>query len=161
MLPFKPPLRILVVFVAVSSVFLYLALFRRDLAYLAAKTLPLSNPDKLPPGTDLDDKTTFIQAFLDHEIDGPFNPVPIQKVCAAQKWNPDLTILCGAPQGGIGNVRNVFLTCIRYAMEAGGETQTPLSPPLLPFQDPSKTQAKPMLTPCRRLCDPRHHGPRQ
>lgn len=138
MLPFKPPLRILVVLVAVSSVFLYLALFRRDLAYLAAKTLPLSNPDKLPPGTDLDDKTTFIQAFLDHEIDGPFNPVPIQKVCSAQKWNPDLTIICGAPQGGIGNVRNVFLTCIRYAMEAGGKTQAPFPH----LSSPSKTQAR-------------------
>lgn len=127
MLPFKPPLRALMLFVAVSTAFLYFALYRHDLDYITTKILPLSKTDKLPEGTNLDDKATFIQAFLDHEIDGPFDPEPIQKVCASKKWNDNLTIVCGAPQGGIGNVRNVFLTCLRYAIEAGG-----WSPALVP-----------------------------
>ena len=111
-------------FVAASTAFLYFALYRHDLDYLTTKILPLSKTDKLPEGTNLDDKATFIQAFLDHEIDGPFDPAPIQKVCASKKWNDNLTIVCGAPQGGIGNVRNVFLTCLRYAIEAGGWSPT-------------------------------------
>ncbi|KFY30576.1 hypothetical protein V494_08106, partial [Pseudogymnoascus sp. VKM F-4513 (FW-928)] len=125
MLPFKPPLRLLMLFVAISTAFLYFALYRHDLDYLTAKILPLSKTDKLPEGTNLDDKASFIQAFLDHEIDGPFDPAPIQKVCANKKWNDNLTIVCGAPQGGIGNVRNVFLTCVRYAIEAGGAFVVP------------------------------------
>ncbi len=117
MLPFKPPLRALMLFVAASTAFLYFALYRHDLDYLTTKIPALGKTDKPP---NLDDKETFIQAFLDHEIDGPFDPAPIQEVCASKKWNDNLTIMCGAPQGGIGNVRNVFLTCVRYAIEAGG-----------------------------------------
>ena len=103
-------------FIIASSTIFYLALYTTDLGSLVATTLPLSRL-----GADLDDKETFIQAVLDHEIDGPFDPIPIQQVCASKKWNDDLTFICGAPQGGIGNIRNVFLTCLRYAIEAGGQ----------------------------------------
>lgn len=119
MLPFKPPLRALMLFVAVSTAFLYFALYRHDLDYLTTKILPLSG------STNLDNKSTFTKAFLNNEIDGPFDPVPIQEVCANKTWNDNLTIVCGAPQGGIGNVRNVFLTCVRYAIEAGGWSPSP------------------------------------
>ncbi|KFY82812.1 hypothetical protein V500_10317 [Pseudogymnoascus sp. VKM F-4518 (FW-2643)] len=125
MLPFKPPLRALMLLVAVSTAFLYFALYRHDLDALSAKILPLSKTDQPLEGTNLDDKATFIQAFLDYEIDGAFDPVPIRELCANKTWNDNLTIVCGAPQGGIGNVRNVFLTCVRYAIEAGGWSPTP------------------------------------
>ncbi|OAF62102.1 hypothetical protein VC83_01673 [Pseudogymnoascus destructans] len=125
MLPFKPPLRALMLFVAVSTAFLYFTLYRHDLHHLTTNILPLGKTDKLPKGTNLDDKASFIQAFLEHEIDGRFDPAPIQKVCASKTWNDNLTIVCGAPQGGIGNIRNVFLTCLRYAIEAGGAFVVP------------------------------------
>lgn len=106
-------------FIVASTAFLYFALFRHDLDYLSAKIRPFSKADKL------DDKATFVRAFLEHEIDGAFDPAPIREVCASKTWNDKLTIVCGAPQGGIGNVRNVFLTCLRYAIEAGGWSPNP------------------------------------
>lgn len=70
--------------------------------------------------SNLDDKATFVKAILENEFDSEFDPAPIKKVCDRTQWHAGLIFTCTPPQGGIGNVRNVFLNCIRYAMEAGG-----------------------------------------
>jgi hypothetical protein len=65
-------------------------------------------------------KRAFIQDVLQNEIDGPFDDSALAALCRTKTWMPGLIFKCEAPQGGIGNVRNVFLNCVRYAIEAGG-----------------------------------------
>lgn len=94
---------------------------------LAGPRIPHSFPSLIQGpiaagNVDLDDKGVFIRAFLDIEIDGPWDSKPIQKLCARTKWEEGLTFVCEAPQGGVGNVRNVFLNCVRYAIQAGGSS---------------------------------------
>lgn len=66
------------------------------------------------------EKGSFVKKALQTEIDGPFDGEWISRLCNSREWVPGLIAKCDAPQGGIGNVRNVFLNCIRYAIEAGG-----------------------------------------
>jgi len=65
-------------------------------------------------------KSIFVEQVLQTEIEGPFNNSAIVSLCNSKKWIPGLIFKCEAPQGGIGNVRNALLNCIRYAIEAGG-----------------------------------------
>jgi hypothetical protein len=62
----------------------------------------------------------FINTATQSAIDGPFNNSAIKNLCASKNWTEGLIAQCGTPQGGVSNVRNVFLNCLRYAMEAGG-----------------------------------------
>ncbi|KAH9207081.1 hypothetical protein DL95DRAFT_314324, partial [Leptodontidium sp. 2 PMI_412] len=66
-------------------------------------------------------KALFVQSLLadENEIDGPFNNSTLIELCKTRDWTPGLIFKCEAPEGGIGNVRNVFLNCVRYAIEAG------------------------------------------
>jgi len=66
-------------------------------------------------------KAAFLQAATEWEIDGPFNDQPLRKLCSSKRWMPGLIIKCDAAFGGVGNVRNIVLTCVRYAIEAGGK----------------------------------------
>jgi hypothetical protein len=72
-------------------------------------------------------KAVFVEAVLGTEIDGPIDNSALKELCKRKIWTPGLIFSCEAPQGGVGNVRNVFLNCVRYAIEAGGESA--LSPP--------------------------------
>ncbi|KAL1840387.1 hypothetical protein VTJ49DRAFT_513 [Mycothermus thermophilus] len=52
--------------------------------------------------------------------DAPFIPWPLSRVChETTTWNPHLIFLCDNNSGGIGNIRNYILTCLRYAIDAG------------------------------------------
>ncbi|KAJ4391820.1 hypothetical protein N0V93_005440 [Gnomoniopsis smithogilvyi] len=52
--------------------------------------------------------------------DAPFIAWPLARVCAeTTKWTPGLVFMCDNNSGGIGNIRNFILTCLRYAIEAG------------------------------------------
>lgn len=65
-------------------------------------------------------KAAFVEAALNTEIDGPIDTTALAELCRTKTWTPGLIFNCRAPQGGIGNVRNVILNCVRYAIEAGG-----------------------------------------
>lgn len=65
-------------------------------------------------------KNVFVEKAMKTEIDGHFDQTPIRELCGNTTWQDGLIFSCGAPQGGIGNVRNVFLNCVRYAIEGGG-----------------------------------------
>ncbi|GKT55286.1 alternative oxidase [Colletotrichum tofieldiae] len=67
----------------------------------------------------------FIKDFLEHEIDGRFDGTAIQSLCAAKKWTPGLLMSCDEAAGGIGEVRNAHLHCIRFAIEAGAALVLP------------------------------------
>ncbi|KAH8591362.1 hypothetical protein B0O99DRAFT_598224 [Bisporella sp. PMI_857] len=64
-------------------------------------------------------KASFIQDAADWEIDGQYDDSPLRELCSKTKWQPGLIFKCEAAYGGIGNVRNTVLTCVRYAIEAG------------------------------------------
>ncbi len=66
-------------------------------------------------------KAAFVESVLTTDIDGPFDNSPLVELCKSREWIPGLIFKCKAPQGGVGNVRNVFLNCVRYAIEVGGE----------------------------------------
>lgn len=46
---------------------------------------------------------------------------PLGRVCAETKVTEGLYFECDNNSGGIGNIRNFILTCIRYAIEAGAD----------------------------------------
>lgn len=52
--------------------------------------------------------------------DAPFIGWPLKRACdEVEDWVEGVTFLCDNNFGGVGNVRNFILTCIRYAIEAG------------------------------------------
>lgn len=55
----------------------------------------------------------------DYDFNGPYVGWPLERVCNETKWVPGLIYICDNNSGGIGNIRNFILTCIRYAIDAG------------------------------------------
>lgn len=54
------------------------------------------------------------------DADAPFIIWPLKRVCAEQAdWVEGLVFVCDNNFGGIGNIRQFILVCIRYAIEAG------------------------------------------
>ncbi len=54
------------------------------------------------------------------KADSPFIGWPLQRVCMeTPAWRPGIVFVCDNNSGGIGNIRNFILTCVRYAIEAG------------------------------------------
>jgi hypothetical protein len=73
-----------------------------------------------------DEKSLFISDFLEHEIDGYFDGSSIADLCKRNQWTPGLFLSCESPAGGVGNVKNAHLNCIRFAIEMGGMTRPKL-----------------------------------
>jgi len=82
-----------------------------------------------PSRTDIP-KDQFIAAILREPIEGLVDPDPIRKKCNETKFQEGLVWHCAAVKGGIGNVANELLNCVRYAIEAGGVFVLFLSIPL-------------------------------
>ncbi|KAI6717421.1 hypothetical protein JHW43_000077 [Diplocarpon mali] len=74
-------------------------------------------------------KSQFIADLLrdDNEIDGRFDNRTLVQLCRSRTWSPGLIFRCEAPAGGVANVRNAVLNCVRFAIEAGAATPVPLS----------------------------------
>lgn len=68
------------------------------------------------------EKVLFVGDFLESKADDDFDGEPIASLCWAKNWTGGLVFNCDAPTGGIGVVRNVHLNCIRFAIEAGGQS---------------------------------------
>jgi hypothetical protein len=89
----------------------------------------LGRPYSLPPhiplnpysGTPESPQVPAIDVF---DVE-PFRPEAIQSVCSQTKWTPGLVFTCDNSGGGIGNLRNSILNCVRYAIEAGGALVIP------------------------------------
>jgi hypothetical protein len=71
-------------------------------------------------------KDQFIAAILRDPVEGLLDPDPIRKKCNETKFQEGLFWHCAAIVGGIGNVANMWLNCVRYAIEAGGTFIFPL-----------------------------------
>lgn len=76
------------------------------------------------PEIDTSPKSIFIAQVLEHGIDGPIDDTPLTAFCADKKWRPGLMFKCEAATGGVANVRNQILNCVRYALEAGGNLRS-------------------------------------
>lgn len=70
------------------------------------------------------EKSVFVSDFLAHDIEGhaDFDGAPIRALCDSKTWRKDLILSCDPVPGGLGQVRNAALNCIRLAIEAGGES---------------------------------------
>ena len=66
-------------------------------------------------------KGAFVEEILENDIDGPFDNSALAALCSSKKWMPGLIFKCEA-SGVVGNVRNIILNCVRYAIEAGGSS---------------------------------------
>lgn len=66
-------------------------------------------------------KDDFIAAILRDPVEGLLDPEPIRNMCDEVKYQEGLVWHCDTIVGGIGNVGNMWLNCVRYAIEAGGE----------------------------------------
>ncbi|KAL3425133.1 hypothetical protein PVAG01_04414 [Phlyctema vagabunda] len=80
-------------------------------------------PETSLPVFDTDDKETFISYITDANETIKYEA--IQSVCDKKIWREDVVFNCDMIAGGIGNVRNHVLNCIRYVMEAGGSLIVP------------------------------------
>ncbi|KAK4219168.1 hypothetical protein QBC37DRAFT_478101 [Rhypophila decipiens] len=67
-------------------------------------------------------KHDFIAAVLRDPVEGLVDLGPIQKKCNEIKFQEGLIWQCAPVNGGIGNVVNMVLNCVRYALEAGATT---------------------------------------
>lgn len=105
--------------VPVVLLLLFAVYYWMDLSLISFSNPSWNNPEitnDLQPNT----KEQFIQEASTWEIDGLFNDIPLRELCASKTWQPGLIFKCEDAFGGVGNVRNIILTCIRYAIEAGG-----------------------------------------
>lgn len=55
----------------------------------------------------------------------PADSEAIRKVCQRTKWNENLIFTCDKSGGGVGNLRNSVLNCVRYAIHGGGGLVVP------------------------------------
>ena len=82
-------------------------------------TLTISVPTKLSPLIVTTPSPSRIFNIHDYDFDGEYVGWPLQRVCQETTWTPGLTFVCDNNSGGIGNIRNFILTCVRYAIDAG------------------------------------------
>lgn len=65
-------------------------------------------------------KVQYVDAILRDPVEGVMDPNPIRQKCEETKFQENLIWQCAPVNGGIGNVVNMILNCVRYAIEAGG-----------------------------------------
>lgn len=70
-----------------------------------------------------DEKKLFVSDLLENEVDGSFEGTELARLCATRRWRPEdkaLVLTCAPMPGGVGEVKNGHLNCIRFAIEIGG-----------------------------------------
>jgi hypothetical protein len=55
----------------------------------------------------------------------PVDSDEIRSICEDTQWNKTLVFTCDNNHGGVGQVRNTILNCVRYAISAGGSLVLP------------------------------------
>ncbi|KAI0176573.1 hypothetical protein BJ166DRAFT_230 [Pestalotiopsis sp. NC0098] len=105
------------------KVLVALAVFIWGLWYLEIPRPSLSFEKTVP--TFKSEKEQYLEDYLRHEVGGPFDGIAITTLCAKKTWTKGLIFHCDPVPGGIGEVRNAHLNCIRFAMEAGAELILP------------------------------------
>lgn len=65
-------------------------------------------------------RSQWIEQAMSAHVDDPVDMDALGAKCASMNWNEGLNLKCHNVTGGIGNVRNRVLDCLRFAIEAGG-----------------------------------------
>lgn len=118
-------LRLLKFFLPISIIIFASAYLLTSSRYTSLPSPSWAKQQSQNPITIQDDpetKAAFIKEASVWEIDGPFNNTALQNLCLSKKWIQGLHFKCAPAFGGVGNVRNIVLTCVRYAIEAGATT---------------------------------------
>jgi hypothetical protein len=123
-------LRLLKFFLPISIIILTSAYLLASARYTSLPRPSWPKPQEesqshIPPqddGNSTARKAVFIKEASEWEIDGPFNNTALHDLCASKSWQQGLHFKCAPAFGGVGNVRNIVLTCVRYAIEAGGQS---------------------------------------
>ncbi|KAI0997875.1 hypothetical protein K3495_g10315 [Podosphaera aphanis] len=55
----------------------------------------------------------------------PVDSLALQDICSSTAWNESLIFTCNNNFGGVANVRNNILNCVRYTIAAGGSLVLP------------------------------------
>jgi hypothetical protein len=71
------------------------------------------------------ERKEFILKAMEVEFGEELDPQPIRELCEAKEWREGVIFSCDHIHGGIGNVRNHLLNCVRYAIEGGGALVVP------------------------------------
>lgn len=70
------------------------------------------------------DRISFITASSIIEVPR-FHAAPLNEICSSTVWNPDLVLHCSNPQGGLHNVRQQIITCVRFSIAYGAALVLP------------------------------------
>lgn len=70
-------------------------------------------------------KDDWIEANVQALEDQDWDEKPLTELCAETTWRDDLVFECSQIDGGIANVRNEFLSCLRYAISSGASIILP------------------------------------
>ena len=83
----------------------------------SASEIQAEPPPSPPPPPPPESASSF--NLHDYDFNGQYVGWPLERVCKETTWTPGLIFVCDNNSGGIGNIRNFILTCIRYAIDAG------------------------------------------
>ncbi|KAI3401689.1 hypothetical protein diail_9353 [Diaporthe ilicicola] len=75
-----------------------------------------------------DEKKLFVSDLLENEVDGSFEGAELARLCATRRWYPEdkaIVLTCAPMPGGVGEVKNGHLHCIRFAIEVGAQLVLP------------------------------------
>jgi hypothetical protein len=95
--------------------------FRSSTSELEDEVTPDPSPSPKAPSQPSTSISTPSLTFNLHDYDfnGQYVGWPLERLCSETTWTPGLVFVCDNNSGGIGNIRNFILTCIRYAIDAG------------------------------------------
>lgn len=122
---FRARLFIVTAFIASSIFFILLWLNYDYVAYwkdinFGRPTSELNRPAQPTSPERESVKKDWVDVSSRVVVGKPWDPEPIRKMCRATPfWSNDVYFECSDSQGGIGNVRQDILSCIRYAIDAG------------------------------------------
>jgi hypothetical protein len=87
----------------------------------------LGRPFNIPSHMPWDQYSNSIQDTSGYELfnDGPVDSEAIRSICNDANWTPGLVFTCDHSFGGVGNIRNSILNCVRYAIAAGASLTLP------------------------------------
>jgi len=117
-LPLKAPLTPQQIFLLkVVAAFLTLVFILSSIFHIQAPHKTIYN------SVVLGKKNTFVKAFLESDYGGyriGNGSVALKTLCAQTQWAEGIIFQCEPPQGGVVNVRNAILNCVRLAIDVGG-----------------------------------------
>ncbi|KFY42161.1 hypothetical protein V495_04643 [Pseudogymnoascus sp. VKM F-4514 (FW-929)] len=109
---------------AVVRIVIFLVFGAGVVLYFQLLTVPLDRTRKfinIHPQSPQSNATSSSDAFDFPALDSE----AIRGICADTQWNPALVFTCSESVGGIGNIRNSILNCVRFAISAGAALVEP------------------------------------